>query len=148
MSSAPIKSFVLKGNINDGIKIKLYPFSEFQQGRWNISISQLIFHLTNEVKIEEKVISVKEICGLSCNFIKATQYSKNNEIETIFQNLNIFILQGLKNEKKIVNFEKKWSLINNLSEELKLNVTNLAETDIFKMIKADFYVMVLLQRIE
>jgi hypothetical protein len=148
MSNAPIKTLFLKGNLKDGIKIKLYPFSEFQQGRWNFSISQLIFNLKNEVNINGKVQSVKEICGLLCNFIKGTQYSVKNEIETIYQNLYMFILQGLKSEKKLINFEKKWSLINNLSEELKIYVTNLADSAIFEEIESDFYVLVLLQRIE
>jgi predicted transposase YbfD/YdcC len=147
MSDAPIKTLYLKGTLTEGIKIKLYPFSEFQQGRWNICISQMIFHLTNEVRIKEKIIPIKDICAVSCNFIKVTQYSEANELQTVFQNLNIFLLQGTKNDKKLINFEKKWSLINNSSEELKLYVTNLANSDTFQHVEANFYFIVLLQRI-
>jgi len=94
MSDAPINTLTLKGKLNNPISIKLFPFNDFQQGRWNVSISQLIFHIKNEVREKDKVIQIKEICGLSCNFVKTKQYSKTNELETIFQNLHLFILQG------------------------------------------------------
>jgi hypothetical protein len=142
MSEAPITTLTLKGKLKDPISIKLFPFNEFQQGRWNICVSQLIFHVTNDVR------QMKEICGLSCNFVKTKQYSTNNELETIFQNLHLFILQGTKNEKKIVNFEKKWSLINNISEELKIHISNLANSETFDSVEADFYIVILLKRIK
>ena len=148
MSDAPINTLTLKGKLVGGVKIKLYPFCDFQQGRWNICISQLIYHITNEVRINDRVQQIKEICGIKCNFVNSKEYSSNNEVETVFQNLNIFILQGVKNDKKVVNFEKKWTLINNLSEELKIYVTNLANTQIFNLVEADFYFVVLLQRIK
>jgi hypothetical protein len=149
MSDQPINTFTLRGKLNGLCSIKLYPYNEFQQGRWNICVSQLIYHIKNDVKINDKIVlNYKEICGCSCNFVKTKQYSvKTNELETVFQNLNLFLIQGPKNEKRIINFERKWSLINNLSEELKLFVTNLSDSEIFDKIESDIYVIILLQRV-
>ena len=89
-----------------------------------------------------------EICGLSTNFIKSTKFTSNNQIETIYQILNVFLIQGKLNQKKVINFEKTWSLINNFSEELKIYVNSLPRDQIVNEIDCDIYILILLQRIQ
>jgi hypothetical protein len=112
-------------------------------------VTQLIYHLKNDVQFKNVAQSVKEICSVSSNFVKGTKFNSSNELETIYQNLNLFILQGLKNDKRQVNFDKTWSLINNFSEEIKLYISDLTEkSQTFSLIDSDFYIIVLLQRIK
>ena len=150
MSDSSIKTLTLKGNLkNNSISASLYPISDFSQGRWNICISQLIYHLRNEVKIDDVTQSVKEICGVSTNLVKTTKVNSSNQLETVYQNLNLFLVQGQKNEKRQVNFDKTWSLVNNFSEEIKLYISELTEnSQTFSLIECDFYIIVLLQRIK
>jgi RNA recognition motif-containing protein len=148
MSDSAIKTLLLKGNLQSPCSIKLYPLSEYQQGRWNICIAQLIYDIKNNVEIEGRVIPAKEICSLTTNFVKSIQYSSTNQLTTVFQSLKVFILQGSKNDKRIVNFEKTWSLINNFNEELKVFVNNISDSLIFDELQCDFYIVVHLQRIK
>jgi hypothetical protein len=150
MSDSSIKTLTLKGNLKDNyISVRLYPINDFSQGRWNMCVTQLIYHLKNDVEIKNVTQSVKEICGVSSNFVKGTKFNSSNELETIYQNLNLFLLQGLKNDKRQVNFDKTWSLINNFSEEIKLYISDLTEkSQTFSLIDSDFYIIVLLQRIK
>ena len=142
MSNGPIKTFYLKGNLrNNVISTTLYPISEYSQGRWNFCVSQMIYHIKQD-NIQD------EICGLSTNFIKSTKFTSNNQIETIYQILNVFLIQGKLNQKKVINFEKTWSLINNFSEELKIYVNSLPRDQIVNEIDCDIYILILLQRIQ
>jgi hypothetical protein len=138
--SNPIKIVLLTGNVkSDSLFVKLHPISEYMHGRWNLCISQMIYHL-------KEITQVDQICGISTNFVKGTKYTESNEIETIFQPLNIFILQGKNNQKKTIQFEKTWSLINNFSEDLKIYINSLVDNKKVN-IDCEIYILVLLQRI-
>jgi hypothetical protein len=137
-NSAPIKTLLLSGNLKNNISLKLYPVSDFNQGRWNMCVTQLIYHIKQD--------AVDEICGISTNLIKGTKFTAENEIQTIFQPLNLFLIQGKKNQKKTINFEKIWSLVNNFSEELKIFIRSLP-TDNILNIDCEIYILILMQRI-
>jgi hypothetical protein len=150
MSLGDIKTFILKGNkTKQFLSCKFHPLSDFSVGRWNICISQLIYHIKSDIVIDEDIQTIKEVCGVSLNLVKGSQFNAANEVQTVFQNLNIFILQGKKNDKKQVNFDKTWSLINNFSDEIRLYINNLSDdSTIFDLLDCNFYISVLLQRIK
>jgi len=142
MSNAPIKTLLLKGNLkNNFISAKLYPVTEFTQGRWNFCVSQMIYYLKEDL-VKDK------ICGISTNLIKGQVFNTSNEIETVFQTLNIFLIQGKKNQKKLINFDKTWSLINNFSEDLNIYVSSIGNDDDISQINCEVFILINLQRIQ
>jgi hypothetical protein len=144
-----VKTIIVKGTItNPFLSAKLVPANDISKGRWNICVSRLIYHLKNDVFIDDKKVLAQEVCSLSTNLVKGSKFTSQNEVATVFQELNMFILQGKKNDKKMINFDSKWSLINNISDELRLYINNLSDdSSIFEQLHCDFYVEILLQRI-
>ena len=67
---APIKSVVIKGQINDVLVYKLCPSTEFSEGVWNICLSSLGYVCKTE--------NVSEICMVSCNMVKSQKFNNDN----------------------------------------------------------------------
>jgi hypothetical protein len=82
------------------------------------------------------------------SIIKGQVFNASNEIETIFQTLNIFLIKGKKNEKKLINFDKTWSLINNFSEDFNIYVTDLVNNEKLNNIDCEVFFLTHLQRIQ
>jgi hypothetical protein len=79
------------------------------------------------------------------SIIKGQVFNASNEIETIFQTLNIFLIKGKKNEKKLINFDKTWSLINNFSEDFNIYVTDLVNNEKLNNIDCEVFFLTHLQ---
>jgi hypothetical protein len=89
-NNAPIRTLLLSGNLkNNDISLKLYPISDFNKGRWNMCVAQIIYHIKDDI--------VDEICGISSNLIKSTTFTAQNEIQTVYQTSNMFLVTGIKN---------------------------------------------------
>jgi hypothetical protein len=97
--------------------------------------------------LKEDLVKDK-ICGISTNLIKGQVFNTSNEIETVFQTLNIFLIQGKKNQKKLINFDKTWSLINNFSEDLNIYVSSINNDDDISQINCEVFILINLQRIQ
>jgi hypothetical protein len=132
-----VKSVILSGNLNvkNSLKYKLCPNStEFSQGLWNISIPSISFSCHER--------NVKELCQVSCNFVKAQRWSQNNEIESYEEPLGMFLLET---GSKTIYLDKIWFKLNSDSNELYLHVTNTNE--IALNIDCFISVLVLFQKI-
>ena len=91
----PIKSVIISANLQKGLKYRLCPSTEFSEGVWNITISN-IGYICN-------IPNYQEICEISCNVVKAQKYNETFEVQTYDQPFGIFVLES---KKKTVNFGK------------------------------------------
>jgi hypothetical protein len=126
-----VKSVILSGNLNvkNSLKYKLCPNStEFSQGLWNISIPSISFSCHER--------NVKEVCQITCNFVKSQRWSKNNEIESYEQPLGMFLLETAS---KTIYLDKIWFKLHTDTNELHIRISNMNED----LLNLDCFVSVL-----
>lgn len=93
-NQGPIKSVVVSGNLKKGLTYLLYPLTEFSEGAWNICVSAVAFNFKTE--------NFNELCGISCNLVKAQKFNASHEVECYDEILNIFQMKCSQEDKKNV----------------------------------------------
>lgn len=112
MSENPIHCLLLKGyecSLSNCILTYKLPRKDFFQGIWQIAIGNVSYTLKD-------VLS--EFVVIKSNFVTDIGYNKNNEIEPFQSQLAFCLFKGNGNEKKILNIDKNWFLINAISDTL------------------------------
>jgi hypothetical protein len=132
MSDAPIKTYVLNGNLNRSSTLSIQicdQSSNIFVGLWNICIASVCI----DCKDQNGVFS-----SVSCNLIKDKQFNSflNPPIATLF-------LKG----RKIVYLDKTWFTINNQCPDVKLFFSNVQNNDTLN-IDCELHVNILLQRVK
>ena len=133
-----IKSVIISGNLNNSLKYKLCPSTEFSEGVWNLCVLSAAYSCNT--------IQINAICSISCNLVKAQKYNSNNEIELYEQPLCICQIRS-EIPKKTFSYEKTWFYINARSNELELTIKNEANQEKLG-IDCEMYIQLLFRRIK
>ena len=137
VNSAPVKSVIISGNLNDSVVYKLCPITEFSEGVWTLTLLSIGYSYN--------VANFNSVCSLSCNLITSSKFNSNFEVELYEQPLGMFILKS--GPPTTIKFEKTWFYINALSNELKISVKN--ERNQQKItVNCDVFIHVLFRRIK
>lgn len=134
---------IITGNLlkTNTLSLKL-PFEDISTNLWQISISQIAQSYNK---------SGKQLCGISCNFVKDIKYNSNNQIISCFPILWQIILSGNVADKKVYNFEKSWFYITSTQQELILQFhpyVNGKITDNVVNLDCDVFVTLYIQRVK
>jgi hypothetical protein len=140
MSDIPLRTFSLKANIpNSSILKTQFVQSETKSGLWQICIKDIAIIFKADINI---------ISAIQCNLVKDLKFkNETGGLESYNPTIGVFPLKGKLNEKKLIQFEKCWFLINAPNSELKLYVTDL-ESEASLDSNCDLYITVLMQRIK
>lgn len=142
MCENPIHSFLLSKQLTKISECKLLlklPRKDFFQGVWQIAISNISYTLHE---------SINKFALIKSNFVIDTKFNANNEIEPFEPQLAFCLLKGNINDKKTINFEKTWFVINAISDTLQIKMELINQNDIIMAKKLDIFVTVLLQRLK
>ena len=135
--SAPLKSVIISGNLNNSVVYKLCPITEFSEGIWNLTLLSVGYSCN--------VPNFNSVCSLSCNLITSSKFNSNFEVELYEQPLGMFLIKS--GPPATINFEKTWFHINTLSNELKISIKNERNREKLK-VDCDMYIQVLFRRVK
>jgi hypothetical protein len=137
------KTLYCKGNLKSGyISVAYSPTLELSRGVHEIRVQTVLFDLTNAPESFGKPV------GIALNFVKAYEFSQTKKkFEYIFSPLNICALEPSTAHKFEKTFEPTWTVVNNLSDELRIFVRNL-ETNEPLICDCNVYVTILFRRIQ
>jgi hypothetical protein len=137
MSDAPIKTYLLRGNLNRG-RFFVTPIctesTNISIGLWNLCISSICLDTKDSNGV---------FCSILCNLVIDKQLNLESKVETSNPPIATIFLKG----RKIVYIDKTWFTINNQCSDIKLFFVNL-QTQQPPLIDCELYVTVLLQRVK
>jgi hypothetical protein len=138
MSDAPIKSYILTGNLNRRGLLSTELCQEntnISIGLWNVCVSSLCFDCKDLNGLFSKI---------SCNLVIEKQLNPVTKmLETSNSNIGAVFFKG----RKIVYLDKTWFTINHQSSELKLFFSNFQNNEPL-LIDCEVYVTLLFQRVK
>ncbi len=138
MSDAPIKTYVLTGNLNRRGTLSTELCQEntnISIGLWNMCISSICIDCKDQNGL---------FCTISCNLVKDKQL---NPVTKVLQNSNSSIAAVFLKGRKIVYLDKTWFTINHQSSELKLFFSNFQNNELL-FADCELFVTLLFQRVK
>jgi hypothetical protein len=148
MSDAPIKTYVLRGNLNNltSNQYLTYNFinSECRLGLWKICVLNVGFECLVDKKTNP---AINEFVQISSNFV--TDHRLDHSIvENYSPALADFLMKANKLEKKLIVFDKTWFYVNCPGEQLKLSFSNSLNGDNLASLNINIFVTILLQQVK
>jgi hypothetical protein len=147
MSDAPIRTYVLRGNLSalkDNSLDYSFANNECRLGLWKICVLNVGY----EILVEKRVIAnVNELVQISSNFVRDHKYN-NSVIENYSPSLADFSLKGSKFDKKIIAFDKTWFYVNCAGEKLRLFFSNSLDGESLASMNINIFVTILLQQMK
>jgi hypothetical protein len=148
MSDAPIKSYVLRGNLNDlkNGNCLVYDFvnSECRLGLWKICVLNVGYEILEETRVAG---AVNQLVQISTNFVRDHRFN-NSTIENYSPSLVDFLLKGTKSEKKLFTFDKTWFYVNCAGDQIKLYFLNSLNGNSLPLMNINIFITILLQKIK
>jgi hypothetical protein len=146
MSDAPIKTFILRGNLQKLTKDEFlyYRFAnnECRMGLWKICVLNVGYHITSAVPVSQ----ISEFVQISSNFVKDHRFV-NSGNESYSVALCDFLMKGPKNERKLIQFDKTWYYVNCGGDELRLYFRNSMNGEQLPSTDINIFVTILLQQV-
>jgi hypothetical protein len=148
MSDAPVKTYVLRGNLNKltNEKYLTYNFvnSECRLGLWKICVLNVGFECLVDKKTNP---TINEFVQISSNFV--TDHKVENSIVVNYSPaLADFLMKANKAEKKLIVFDKTWFYVNCPGEQLRLSFSNSLNGSVLDSFNVNIFITVLLQQIK
>ena len=148
MSDAPIKTYVLRGNLtkltNGNCLVYNFANHECRLGLWKICVLNVGY----EILVDRKVTpTVNELVQISSNFVRDHRFN-NSIVENYSPSLADIPLKGNKQEKKIIVIDKTWFYVNCPGDQLKLFFSNSLNGNAIPSMNINLFVTILLQQVQ
>jgi hypothetical protein len=147
MSDAPIKSYVLRGNLskltNGNCLVYNFANSECRLGLWKICVLNVGY----EILVDKRESIVNELVQISSNFVRDNKFN-NFIVENYSPSLADFQLKGNKPDKKLFEFDKTWFYVNCAGDQLKVFFSNSLNGNSLPSLNVNLFITILLQQVK
>jgi hypothetical protein len=143
MSDAPIKTFVLRGNLQRLTKDEylFYRFAnnECRSGLWKMCI----LNVGHRIEVPSPI---SQFVQISSNFVKDHRLT-DGVLESYSIALCDFLIKGRKNDASIETFDKTWFYVNCAGDELRLYFSNSLTGVRLGPMNINIFVTILIQQV-